>query len=220
MKKTFAIMSVLALTIPAAAREFNDIGSWRQEMREIRVEEAKSEVVRHTPTDAKGCAILKLDDVVISRGVFSSDFTVESGGAEIAKIETGTGYTIKSGSAVSAMTGASGSAVTDCGGAVIGWVEELAGDDSSSFVIKNAVGAIVASSGNVDGAAMILRGSGGMVAVSNNHWLIDSYKVTTSGIDPRLAAMAVMRNNAALYRRSAQRRRDNPREPHGGRGDR
>ncbi len=219
MKKILAVLSVMALTIPVAAREFSDIGEMRREMREHRVAEPKAVEVRPTETDSAGCAVLKLDDVVISRGVLSSDFTVESGGSEIGKIEkNGSDIVIKSGSAVAAK--ASGSVVTDCAGTVIGSVEELAGDSSSSFAIKNAAGQIVATSGDVDGHSMILRGSGGMVAVQNNHWLIDSYKVSVSGVDARLAVVAVMKNNTALYRRSAQRRRDNPREPRGGRGDR
>jgi hypothetical protein len=188
-------------------------------MREIRVAEPKAVEVRQTETDAAGCAVMKLDDVVISRGVLSSDFTVESGGREVGTIEKdGSSIVIKSGSAVAAKT--SGSVVTDCAGTVIGSVEELSGEGSSSFAIKDASGRIVAASGEVDGHSMILKGSGGMVAVQNNHWLKDSYKVSVSGVDPRLAAMAVMMNNTALYRRSAQRRRDNPREHHGGRGDR
>lgn len=220
MKRILAVLSVMAMTIPAAARGFDsDIGSWRREMREIRVAEPKAVEVRQTETDAAGCAVMKLEDVVISRGVLSSDFTVESGGREIGTIEKdGSSIVIKSGSAVAAKT--SGSVVTDCAGTVIGSVSELAGSDSSSFAIKNAAGQIVATSGEVDGHSMILKGSGGMVAVSNNHWLKDSYKVSVSGVDPRLAAMAVMMNNSALYRRSAQRRRENPREHHGGRGDR
>ncbi len=208
MKKTLAVLSVMALTIPVAAREFNDIGEWRREMREIRVAEPKAVEVRPTETDAAGCAVLKLDDVVISRGVFSSDFTVESGGAEIAKIETGSELTIKSGSAVAAKT--SGATVTDCSGKVIGSVLELVGDDSSSFAIKNAAGQIVATSGNVDGPSMVLRGPGGMVSVQSSHWLKDSYKVVVSGVDARLAAIAVMRNNSALYRRANEQRRNNP----------
>ena len=220
MKKLFAVMSVMAMTIPAAARGFDtDLGTWRRGMREIRVAEPKAVEVRQTETDAAGCAVMKLDDIVISRGVLSNDFTVESGGREIGTIEKdGSSIVIKSGSAVAAKT--SGSVVTDCAGAVIGSVSELAGEGSSSFAIKDASGRIVAASGEVDGHSMILKGSGGMVAVQNNHWLKDSYKVSVSGVDPRLAAMAVMMNNSALYRRSAQRRRDNPREHHGGRGDR
>jgi hypothetical protein len=219
MKKTLAVLSVMALTMPAAAREFNDLGSWRQEMREIRVAEPKAVEVRQTQTDPAGCAVMNLDDIVISRGVLSSDFTVERGGKEIGKIEKdGSSIVIKSGAAVAVKT--SGSVVTDCAGTVIGSVSELAGSDSSSFAIKDASGRIVAASGEVDGHSMILKGSGGMVAVQNNHWLIDSYKVSVSGIDARLAAVAVVMNNSALYRRSAQRRRDNPHEPHGGRGDR
>lgn len=220
MKRILAVLSVLAMTIPAAARDFDsDIGSWRREMREIRVAEPKPVEVRRTETDPAGCAVMKLDDVVISRGVLSNDFTVESGGREIGTIEKdGSVLVIKSGSAVAAKT--SGPVVTDCAGTVIGSVEELAGEGSSSFAIKDASGRIVAASGEVDGHSMILKGSGGMVAVSSNHWLKDSYKVSVSGVDPRLAAVAVMMNNTALYRRSAQRRRDNPREHHGGRGDR
>lgn len=135
---------------------------------------------------------------------------------EIAKIESGSEYTIRSGSAVSAKT--NGSAVLDCSGKVIGFFDELAGDSSSTFAIKDASGRVVAASGGVDGHAMILRGSGGMVSVQNNHWLKDSYKVTVQGVDARLAAIAVMRNNGALYRRAAQRRRDNPHEPGGRHG--
>lgn len=220
MKKMLAVLSVLAMTVPAAARDFDrDIGSWRREMREIRVAEPKPVEIRPTETDSAGCAVMKLDDVVISRGVLSNDFTVESGGREIGTIEkNGSSIVIKSGSAVAAKT--SGSTVTDCAGTVIGSVSELEGSDSSSFAIKDASGRIVAASGEVDGHSMILKGSGGMVAVQNNHWLKDSYKVSVSGVDARLAAVAVMMNNTALYRRAAQRRRDNPREHHGGRGDR
>ena len=222
MKKMLAVLSVMAMTIPvpASARGFDgDIGSWRREMREIRVAEPKAVEVRPTETDAAGCAVMKLDEVVISRGVLSNDFTVENGGREIGTIEKdGASVVIRSGPAIAAKT--SGEVVTDCAGAVIGSVSELAGEGSSRFAIKDASGRIVAASGEVDGHSMVLKGSGGMVAVQNNHWLKDSYKVSVSGVDPRLAAVAVMMNNTALYRRSAQRRRDNPREHRGGRGDR
>ena len=90
MKKMLAVLSVMAMTIPvpASARGFDgDIGSWRREMREIRVAEPKAVEVRPTETDAAGCAVMKLDEVVISRGVLSNDFTVESGGREIGTIE-------------------------------------------------------------------------------------------------------------------------------------
>lgn len=215
MKKTLAVLSILSMTVPVGARELNDLGEWRREMREIRAPQARVVEFTPAPTDAKGCSLMKLDEVVISRGVFSSDFTVESGGSKIGEIEiSGDGVTIKSGSAVSAK--ASGSVVTDCAGAVIGSVEELAGDSSSSFVIKNAAGAIVAASGEVDGHSMILKGAGGMVSVQNNHWLIDSYKVASSGIDARLAAMATIMNNRALYRRSSERNRERMSDrPHG-----
>ncbi len=217
MKKTLAVLSIMTLTAPAFAHEFNDIGEWRREMREQRVAEAKAaEIAVPTPTDAAGCAIMKLDDVVISRGVFSTDFTVEGGGREIGKIAVNSsGYVIRSGTAVTAKN--EGAVVKDCSGNVIGSVEETAGDDASSFVIKDASGNIIAASGSVDGHSMVLKGTGGMVSVQNNHWLIDSYKVSVSGVDARLASMAVVMNNSALYRRAAQRRRDNPREPHGGR---
>lgn len=216
MKKTLAVLSLLSFTVPVSAREFNDIGEWRHEMREIRVPQAHVVEFVPAPTDAKGCSLMKLDEVVISRGVFSTDFTVEASGAKIGEIEVKSdGFTIKSGAAVSAKT--AGTVVTDCSGAVIGSVEELAGDSSSSFVIKNAAGAIIAASGEVDGHSMVLKGTGGMVSVQNNHWLIDSYKVSSTGIDARLAAVAVVTNNRALYRRAAQRRRDNPHEPRGGR---
>ena len=201
MKKTLAVLSVLALTVPVSAREFNDIREWRHEMREIRVPEAKVVTLAPAPTDAKGCALMKLDDVVISRGVFSTDFTVEAGGLKIGMIEiNGDGLVIKNGSAVAAKT--SGSLVTDCSGAVIGSVEELAGDSSSSFAIKNAAGQIVATSGDVDGHAMVLKGSGGMVSVANNHWLIDSYKVSVSGVDARLAVVAELFITTATDRKS------------------
>lgn len=217
MKKTLVVLSIITMTVPAVAKEFNDIGEWRREMREIHVKEPQAVIVAApAPVDAKGCALMKLEDVVISRGVFSSDFTVEAGGSEIGKIEVNRdGYVIRNGSAVAAKT--SGATVTDCSGAVIGSVEELAGDSSSSFVIKNAAGAIIAASGNVDGHSMVLKGTGGMVSVQNNHWLIDSYKVSTSGVDARLAAIAVVLNNSALYRRAGERRRERDMDrPHRG----
>lgn len=216
MKKTLAVLSILSMTIPAVAREPNDLGDWRREMRESRrVEEPRAVPVDHTPLDAKGCAALKLDEIVISRGVFASGFSIDVGNTQVGEIETsGNGYVIKSmGSAVVARTG--GSVVTDCTGAVLGWVDEIAGEDSSSFAIRDSSGRIVAASGAIDGSTYVIKGTGGMVAVSNNHWLLDSYKVSVSGIDPRLAAVAVVMNNAAGYRRAAQRRRDNPREPRG-----
>ena len=193
MKKMLAVLSVMAMTIPvpASARGFDgDIGSWRREMREIRVAEPKAVEVRPTETDAAGCAVMKLDEVVISRGVLSNDFTVENGGREIGTIEKdGASVVIRSGPAIAAKT--SGEVVTDCAGAVIGSVSELAGEGSSRFAIKDASGRIVAASGEVDGHSMVLKGSGGMVAVQNNHWLKDSYKVSVSGVDPRLAAVVL-----------------------------
>lgn len=220
MKKTLAVLSLLALNLPAAARpdhEINDLHAWRQEMRELRAEQREFKPVAKpaAPVDAKGCALMKLDEVVISRGLLSTDFTVEAGGAEIGAIEVSGGeYVIRNGGAVAART--NGAQVVDCSGAVIGSVEELAGDGASAFVIKDASGIIVATSGPVDGHTMVLKGTGGMAASLNNHPIIDSYKVSSQGIDARLAAIAVMRNNAALYRRSAERRRENMADrPHG-----
>jgi hypothetical protein len=219
MKTTIAVISILSMTVPAAAREAGDIAEWRREMREIRVKEPQAVLVAPAPVDAKGCALMKLDDVVISRGAFSNDLTIEAKGSKIGEIEnTGSGWVIKNGSAVAART--SGSAVLDCSGAVIGYVEELAGPDSSSYAIKDAAGNIVAASGAVDDGDMVLKGNGGMIAVRESGFFSSNYKVDVSGVDARLAAVAVAVNNAAQWRRSAQRRRDNPREPHGGRGDR
>lgn len=218
MKQTLAVMTVVMVTVPAVAREFNDIGEWRREMRERRVEEAASKPVEvpAVPRDSHGCAALRLDDVVISRGVFSTDFTVEKDGVEIGQVEVARdGFTIKSGDAVSARV--SGGRVTDCSGTLIGTVEEIASDDASTFAVKDANGVIVAASGSVDSHSMVLRGAGGMISVQNDHWLKDSYRVTSSGIDARLAAVVTLMNNKALYRRAQQRRRDNPHEPRGGR---
>jgi hypothetical protein len=219
MKKTLALLSIVAMTIPLHAREFNDIGEWRREMRERRIEEPKAVEVRATPTDAAGCAVMNLSDVVIGRGAFSSDYTIEANGSRIGEIEaSGNGYVIKSGGAVAARS--NGSTVTDCSGKVIGFVEELAGSDASSYAIKDAAGNIVAASGSVDDGDMVLKGTGGMIAVRESGFFSSNYKVDVSGVDARLAAVAVVLNNAAQWRRSAQRRRDNPHEPHGGRGDR
>ncbi len=230
MKKILAVVSILSVIAPAAAiareREFNgDLAEWRREMREQRVAEARAREIPPTPParGADGCAVMNLDGATISRGVFSSDFDVENGGSKIGVVDSGSkGWTLKNGSAVAASIVSDGSVVIvkDCSGNVIGSVVESASSEQSHFTIKDAAGNAVAQSGWVDGHSMVLKGAGGMVSVLNSHWLIDSYTISIHGVDQRLAAAAVLMNNAALYRRSGERNRENRMDRAGGRADR
>ena len=95
MKKILAVVSIMSIIAPAAAiardREFNgDLAEWRREMREQRVAEARAREVALPPAlGADGCAVMNLDGATISRGVFSSDFDVENGGAKIGVVDSG-----------------------------------------------------------------------------------------------------------------------------------
>ena len=158
--------------------------------------------------------------------MFDNDYTVKIDGQEVGKVESrGSGLTYTASGAgqatVSFSEGSFGrqAAVTGCNGEALGSVVETDSHDSSRFIILDASGRAVASSGDVDGTSWVMSGLGASAMIKNDNWLVDRYALSMTGIDGRLVLTAAIMNNQALYARAAQRRRENPPE-HGDRGDR
>lgn len=109
-------------------------------------------------------------------------------------------------------------AVTGCSGEPVGTITVTRAGWRGERVIeaKDASGAVIGTTGSVD----YLQSSWRMGAISyeDDHWLLDSWRITGKG-DGRIAAFAAMANSAANRRESQSRNRerigDRP-----GRGDR
>jgi len=161
------------------------------------------------------CPVLDLSGAIVGRGLFGSDFDVKIGGRDVGAVKhDGDGYAYSAGGAPQAKIeiAADGSArtatVTGCNGEIVGRVIEVDGSDSARFRVENASGRVIAESGAVDGTSFALSGSGASAKVENAHWALDRYALTSSGIDGRLVLASALMNNDALYRRSAERRRE------------
>jgi hypothetical protein len=170
--------------------------------------------------------VLDLNGATVGRGLFENDYTVKINGDEVGKVEAGdSGMKYTAGGAAQAdvsvaVSGETRTAtVKGCNGETIGTIVETDSHDSSRFTVKDAAGKTM-ESGEVDGTTWALSGAGASASIKNAHPIVDRYAMAMTGVDGRLVLAATVMNNQALYRRAAQRRRENPHEPHGGRGDR
>lgn len=162
------------------------------------------------------CPVLDLSGATVGRGLFGGDFVVTIGGRDVGGVKhDGDGYAYEAGGAPQAKIEIAGSGsartatVTGCSGEIVGRVIEQDGSDSSRFRVENPSGRVIAESGAVDGTTFAMSGAGGAAKVENAHWLLDRYTMSSSGIDGRLVLAATLMNNDALYRRAAERRREN-----------
>ena len=196
--KPLTLLSLLcALPVAAQTVPFGDVAAAREALR-------------------PSCPVLSLAGAIVGRGLFASDFTVSIGGRDVGRVEhEGDGYSYKAGGAPQARieVAAGGSertaTVTGCGGEIIGRVLEADGSGERRFQIENASGRVVARSGAVDGTTFSMSGSGSSATVSNAHWALDRFALSYAGIAGRLVLAAALMNNDALYRRAAERRREN-----------
>jgi len=200
MKKTNPLTFLsLLLALPAAAQivPIGDVAAAREALR-------------------PACPVLDLSGATVGRGLFGGDFVVSIGGRDVGKVERdGDGWSYKAGAAPQAKIEItpSGSArtatVTGCNGEIVGRVVEEDGSDSSRYRVENASGRVIAETGAVDGTSFGLRGAGTAASVANAHWILDRYTLSSGGMDGRLVLAAALMNNDALYRRAAERRREN-----------
>lgn len=232
MKTNAPALAFLAAIIPACAFA-QQTAPQLPSMDHVRAElgrgaEDHESRVRPSPTTpgGKACAALP-SGAKVGRGIFSNDYTVEVNGQDIGKVRNGGDSltVIANNGAVLAQASiaASGTTrtatITGCGGAPIGIVEELVGPDSSAFNIKDASGKALATTGWVSGGS--LRAAFESVSLSvDQKGMFDNFVISASGIDPQVAVITAIMNNAAGYRRSAERRRDRMGDGPHGRGDR
>lgn len=216
--KSLTLLSLLA-ALPAAAQvvQIGDLAGFKEALKGIEspavaTTRPLTHVVAARPAS---CPVLDLAGATVGRGLFESEYTVKIGDQEVGKVSSsggGLSYTAGGASQAKITLSSSGdtktATVVGCDGAVIGKIVELQGSDSSSFSVLDAAGSVLAQSGNVDSTTWSLSGAGGSASIANAHWLVDRYALSMSGIDGRLVLTAAILNNQALYRRSAQRRRD------------
>jgi hypothetical protein len=165
------------------------------------------------------CPVLDLQGATIGRGWFENTYTVKIGGSEEGTIKAeGNGHVYRDAFGNVAAKSSNG-VVTDCSGHKIGSIEETAGDSASSFKIRNAEGGLVAVTPATDGSDIEFLDYAGktMAWVKDDSGWVDRVKLSmTDKADPRLVAITVAMNQAAVYKRSAERRRERMGDrPHG-----
>lgn len=225
-----ALSPALAAAQAARAPELPDLKEFHERLGDVA---APAAVPARAVVAAKaaGCPVLNLQGATIGRGVFDSSYEVKLNDAVFGTIKgDGDGYVYKDNygniaakAATEKINGGTRSLVTDCSGAPIGLIEEAVGSDSSDFVLFDATGKIVAQTGWTSSSSISFRtDSGETVAEAKNaHWLLDRVQLSlTPKADPRLVAVASVMNNAAGYRRAAERRRERMADGPHGRADR
>lgn len=213
MKKWIALSSIL-LSVPAVAQvAIGDIEGLLKAGKEVGTPAAIETEVSTARIAGLACPALRLSGAKIGRGPLSNDFDIKNGAGSIGEVDYRSDrFEIKLGGATAAKAVIAGSiaTVTDCGGAVVGTVQEVEGSGSSYFVIKDAAGQIVAQSGWVDDYTFALRGAGGSATMQEDSGMLSTgWTVSTEGLDDRLAATASLMNHGAIMRRAAERRREN-----------
>lgn len=231
MKKIGSLyMLSLIVAMPAAAQfvSVGDTAGFREALKNAEAPAVPtSRALEAAEAGRAACPVLALNGAIVGRGMFENDYTVKIGGQEVGKVEaSGSGLRYTAGGAAqatatySALASGRRATVAGCNGEALGAVIESDSSSSSRFVIVDAAGNVLAASGDVDGTTWSMSGSGASASIANDHWILDRYALAMSGVDGRLVLTAAIMNNEALYRRSAERRREMPHEPHGGRGDR
>ena len=236
MKTQLFALAVIAGSITPAlaaggerAPELPGLAEFHERMSDIA---APAAAAPRLPSSAKavGCPVLDLQGAKVGRsGIFSDSFDVQLGGKTYGAISPeADGYAYRDGygniaakTAVSKTSWGTKSEVTDCSGRKIGAIQEEIGSGSSNFTVLDAAGTPLANTGWTDSTSIKLKTASGesIAEIEKEHWYSDSYSLKlTPKADPRVTALVAVMNNAAAYRRSAERRRD--REPHGGKFDR
>lgn len=211
------------------APELPDLSEFHQRLGDVAAPAAVP--ARAAAAKAVGCPVLDLQGATIGRGVFEMTYEVKLNDAVFGAIKGDSdGYTYKDNygntaakSTTVKIDGGTRSEVTDCSGNKIGSIEEAVGLDSSDFVIFDAAGKIVAQTGWTSSSSISLRTATGetIAEAKNAHWLLDKVQLSlTPKADPRMVAITSVMNNAAAYRRSAERRRERMADGPHGRGDR
>jgi hypothetical protein len=226
MKKTgpLPLLSLL-VALPAAAQvvSMGDMAGFKEALKNSDAPAVPtSRAIETAGLTRVACPVLSLNGATVGRGLFENDYTVKIGGEEVGKVESGgSGMRYTAGGAGQAdisfsFNGEGGrrATVVGCDGETIGSVYEMDSHDASRFRIEDAAGRPIAHSGDVDGTSWVMAGPGVSASITNDHWLVDRYALSMSGIDGRLVLTAAIMNNQALYRRADERRRENPREPH------
>jgi hypothetical protein len=233
MKTNVPALAFLAAIIPACAfaqqtaPQLPTMDSVRAELGRAAVSH-EADVRANSPASTGGAACVAIPSgTKVGRGVFANDYTVEANGQELGKIQNNSDsltVVAKNGAVLAHATIATSgttrtATITGCGGAPIGIIEELVGPDSSAFNFKDATGKPIATSGWVSGGS--LSASHETVSLSvEQKGMFDNFVIGASGIDPQVAVIAAVMNNAAGYHRSAERRRDRIGDGPHGRGDR
>lgn len=177
---------------------------------------------------AVGASCLALPETVqVGRGIFANDYEVKAAGQKVGEVRRqGDDYVLVAADGSEAARavlrsseGKQTAVVTGCGGAALGAIEELSTSEASAFNFKDAGGAPSATSGWVSGGSM--RAAAGAVSIGvQQNGIFDRFTVTAKGVDPKVAVIAAVMNNAAGYRRASERRRERIGDGPHGRGDR
>lgn len=229
MKTNIPALAFLAAILPSCALAQQRAAELPALSSVVEALGGRPEVRAHGKDDAvsaaKAASCVALPSTVsVGRGVFENDYAVKSDGAKIAEVEkTDGGYVIKdnAGAVVASATIAKTkdgqtATVTGCGGAVLGSIEELTGGGSSAFNIKAADGTPLMTTGWVDGGDMAASAPKASMKVEKNG-IFDHFTATINGAAPEIGIITTVMNNAAAYKRSQERRRENMGD-HGGRG--
>jgi hypothetical protein len=225
MKTNIPALAFLAAILPSCALAQQRAAELPALSSVVEALGSRPEAVAHGKDTASGaakaaCAALPAT-VSVGRGVFENDYTLKSGGAALGEVQkTDGGYVIKDNAgaviafaSITQTKDGQTAAVTGCGGAPLGSIEELTGGGSSAFNIKAADGTPLMTTGWVDGGDMAASAPKASLKVEKNG-LFDHFTTTINGAAPELGIFTTVMNNAAAYKRSAERRRENM-GPHG-----
>lgn len=226
MKTNIPALAILAAILPSCALAQQRAAELPALSSVVEALGSRPEAVAHASGGAVGaakagsCASLPAT-VTVGRGVFENDYTVKNGDAKIGAVEkTGAGYVIKdnagaiiASAAISQTKDGQTASVTGCGGAALGSIEELTSGGSSAFNIKAADGTPLMTTGWVDGGDMAASAPKASMKVEKNG-IFDHFTTTINGAAPEIGIIATVMNNAAAYKRSQERRRENM-GPHG-----
>jgi hypothetical protein len=215
MKKASLLLLTLAVSLPAAAREAGYMyGLDGEDVKEMIKEQPAPEAAATKPAAEEGasCVYLSPNELAISRSVYAEDYSVFSDGRARGFVRRDEdGYVYEVGGSVAARIPV---AVTDdgrfriatvkgCGGAIVGRIVERDADGASEYTFTDASERELARSVAVREATWSASGRRGSVKlqIQKTNWLYDSFSMTMSGIDPRLALVAAVMNSESVHRR-------------------
>lgn len=230
MKTNTPALALLAAILPACALaqerapELPSLSAITAELG--RPAEVRSHASGAAAQAARAC-MPWMAEAEVGRGWFQSDYSLKINGQKVGEVETDGNKIIIKGSdgyteAVATIVEGSGkrtATVTGCNGEVLGKIEELDTDSQSAFNIQGPSGEAIMTTGWVDGGDMAASAPNGSMKVTKQGWS-DTFNVTIHGAAPQIGVITAVMNNAAAYRRSAERRRERIGDGPHGRGDR